>query len=173
MANPRPTEFAGALKFAKQPHKEEVTCLYYEPSTSTLVSSSWDRSIILNDETVQSALVPVNVIKDAHSSDITAVTASPPDQVRRCFGDVCLHPRRYALLALSPSYRSDLSLRARLISQCAASTLQPGILKGCAQATSERSQPCALFRAIRCCCRPTRPARSSSLQRDPAQPIRK
>ena len=56
--------------------------MFYVPSTSSLVTGSWDRSIIIHDETVQTALVPHLVIKDAHHADITAVTASPPDQVR-------------------------------------------------------------------------------------------
>ena len=59
-----------------------MTSMFYVANTSAIVSGSWDRTLILHDEGVQAALVPQVVIPDAHQADITAVTASPPDQVR-------------------------------------------------------------------------------------------
>lgn len=59
-----------------------MTSLFYVPGASAVVSASWDRSIVVHDESAQGALLPAVEIKDAHQADITAVTASPPDQVR-------------------------------------------------------------------------------------------
>ncbi|RYY34614.1 hypothetical protein EON62_03140, partial [archaeon] len=69
------------LKVAETNHTREVSGLTYVRYASCLVSSSWDRSIIVHADTSPSVLGTVRVIPNAHNGDILCVAASESEDV--------------------------------------------------------------------------------------------
>ncbi|CAK9105709.1 Lissencephaly-1 homolog [Durusdinium trenchii] len=58
------------------PHDSEISCMVYGREDKVIVSSGWDKTIRVFDETQPNAIAPLRKVVGAHLNDITALSLS-------------------------------------------------------------------------------------------------